>query len=142
MSPNERIEWAKDDLTSLLDRLRDHGLGLSAGDYLRVWAVYVRAFETGQLALAPAACCWNVASSMSATAASVVSSILVMVGPASVISRWARADVDTLAGENPERPRAAANAIEKHPACAAAISSSGLVPGSSSKREPKEYFPS
>ena len=79
---------------------------------------------------------------MSGTRASVVSSILVIVGPASVTSRVTRAEVETLCGENPARPSAALRAIEKQPAWAAPISSSGLVPGFSSKREPKEYFPS
>src|SRR5438132_8227448 len=37
---------------------------------------------------------------------------------------------------------AADRAIEKHAACAAAISSSGFVPGPSAKRELYEYLPS
>jgi hypothetical protein len=46
-----------------------------------------------------------------------------------------------LVGVIPARPRPAANAIEKHPACAAPISSSGLVPEPFSKREIKENGP-
>src|SRR6185437_5130046 len=45
-------------------------------------------------------------------------------------------------GVNPACPRPSARAIEKQPACAAAISSSGLVPFSFSKRVLKEYRPS
>ena len=47
----------------------------------------------------------------------------------------------TRSGSKPARPRPALRAIEKQPACAAAMSSSGLVPASSPKREPTEYLP-
>src|SRR5262245_14235259 len=44
-------------------------------------------------------------------------------------------------GVKPLLPRPADNAIEKHPAWAAPISSSGLVPGAPSKRVRNEYAP-
>ncbi len=50
--------------------------------------------------------------------------------------------VSTLSGSWPARPRSPDSAIEKHPAWAAAISSSGLVPSPSSKRDWNEYGPS
>src|SRR6185312_13628728 len=45
-------------------------------------------------------------------------------------------------GVNPAWPRPSASAIEKQPACAGAISSSGLVPFSFSNRVLNEYRPS
>src|SRR5213075_1678514 len=45
-------------------------------------------------------------------------------------------------GVKPAFPRPADSAMEKHPACAAAINSSGLVPSASSNRDANEYFPS
>src|SRR6516165_12482985 len=44
-----------------------------------------------------------------------------------------------LAGVSFAVPNCAESAIEKHAACAAAINSSGLVPGASSNRVLKEY---
>src|SRR5258706_4317663 len=45
-------------------------------------------------------------------------------------------------GVTPAFPRPTDGAMEKHPACAAAISSSGLVPPASSNRDANEYLPS
>src|SRR6187431_2341228 len=42
----------------------------------------------------------------------------------------------------PALPSSAEKTIEKQPACAAAMSSSGFVPGPFSKRVPKEYWAS
>jgi len=61
-----------------------------------------------------------------------------MVALPSTRSRCTRASVATRLGGNPSRSKAAARAMEKHPAWAAAMSSSGLVPSPSSKREGKE----
>ncbi len=49
--------------------------------------------------------------------------------------------VDTRFGSKPALASAFANAIEKQPAWAAPISSSGLVPAPSSKRDWNEYAP-
>jgi len=59
------------------------------------------------------------------TSATVTSSILVIVGPA---PRCTVADVSMVAGGWPALVSWAARNIEKQPACAAPISSSGLVP--------------
>src|SRR5205807_3541853 len=69
-------------------------------------------------------------------------SILVMPKPASVFSRWTLAVVSTRVGVKPALANPLDNAIEKQPAWAAAMSSSGLVPAPSSKRELNEYWPS
>src|SRR2546427_5335675 len=62
-----------------------------------------------------------------------------MVKPASSFSRVRVASVLMLSGVMPAFPSCAESAMEKHPACAAAISSSGLVPCPSSKRVLNEY---
>jgi hypothetical protein len=59
--------------------------------------------------------------------------------PSPTLSMWTPAVVSTLSGSYPALPSSPASAIEKQPACAPAISSSGLVPGPSSKRDPNEY---
>ena len=55
--------------------------------------------------------------------------------PPSTGSRWSVASVSTLSGVTPALPSSAERAIEKQPAWAAAISSSGFVPSPSSKRD-------
>src|SRR4029453_18462166 len=65
-----------------------------------------------------------------------------MVGAPSTVPRWTLAVLRMLVGLWPARPSAAASAIEKHPACAAPINSSGLVPAPLSKRDTNEYDPS
>src|SRR5689334_22046008 len=65
---------------------------------------------------------------------------LVTVQPAGgTLSRLTSALTSTRSGVKPALPSSAENAMAKHPACAAAINSSGLVPAPDSKREPKEY---
>jgi hypothetical protein len=54
------------------------------------------------------------------------------------LSRWTLAVVSTEVGVKPASARPLENAIEKQPACAAPISSSGFVPSPSSKRDLKE----
>src|SRR3954468_8122673 len=100
------------------------------------------ALETGQFALAVSACSSKAAGSIPGTSASVTSAILVMPKPASVLSRYTLAVVSTRVGVNPALARPLESAIEKQPAWAAAMSSSGLVPAPSSKRELNEYCPS
>src|SRR5882672_2319127 len=79
---------------------------------------------------------------MFGTSASVCSSILLILKPASFLVRYTLASVATRFGVKPARLKPAARAIEKQPAWAAPISSSGLVPTPSSKRDEKEYEPS
>jgi hypothetical protein len=69
---------------------------------------------------------------------SVDSSLRVIVGLPSTVSIVTSAVVLTESGTCSSALSAAASAIEKQPACAAAISSSGLVPSPLSKREAKE----
>jgi len=56
----------------------------------------------------------------------------------SSLSRWTSAVVLTESGSWPAWLSSPASAMEKQPACAAAISSSGFVPSPLSKREAKE----
>src|SRR5476651_675353 len=63
----------------------------------------------------------------------------VTVGPVGSISNVMVAVVLMDVGVKPALPSSAENAIEKQPACAAAISSSGFVPTPFSKRVLKEY---
>jgi hypothetical protein len=97
-----------------------------------------RAFEIGQLTFAPAATSWNLASSIPGTSASVTSWIFWMPKPSPTLPKWTCACVDTLVGSKPALPKPAESAIEKHPAWAAPMSSSGLVPGLSSNRVENE----
>src|SRR3954470_4865353 len=62
-----------------------------------------------------------------------------MVKPASVLSKVSVALVSIEVGVKPPLPSSAESAIEKQPACAAAISSSGFVPTPFSNRVEKEY---
>src|SRR5690606_4909778 len=101
-----------------------------------------RARDTGHPSFAALAWLWNASSERPGTTARVTSSIPMMDGPPSRVSRVTRASVWIRSGGWPAVASRAASAIEKHPACAAAMSSSGLVPTPSSKREPKEYDPS
>jgi hypothetical protein len=100
------------------------------------------AFDTGQPFLAFSACSRKAFSSTPGTSASVSSSILVISKPSPTFSRWTWAVVWMRFGLRPAFVRPAERAIEKQPACAAPISSSGFVPLPSSKRETKEYSPS
>src|ERR1700733_880435 len=62
-----------------------------------------------------------------------------MVHPESSFSNDNVTVVEMLSGVRFALPNWAESAIEKHPACAAAINSSGFVPGAFSKRVVKEY---
>jgi hypothetical protein len=70
--------------------------------------------------------------------ARVVSVIPVMAQPPSCDSNRTRASVSTDSGVLPPSASIALNCMEKQPACAAAMSSSGFVPGPSSIRERNE----
>src|SRR6185503_10703291 len=78
---------------------------------------------------------------MPGTRPSVSRSMRWIVGPASVGRRCTLAVVRTDSAGCPCSAITLASAIEKHAACAAAISSSGLVPSPSSKRDANEYAP-
>ncbi len=86
----------------------------------------------------PSACSWKALLSIPGTWASVVSSMRVMPNPSPTFSRWTRAAVWMRVGGWPALVRPAERAMEKQPAWAAAISSSGFVPLPSSKRDANE----
>src|SRR5919108_189047 len=93
------------------------------------------AFDTGQPSLAAWACCWNSSWSIPGTLARERSRMCVIAKPSPTWSSWTVASVSTLSGSWPACPSPADSAIEKQPAWAAAISSSGFVPSPSSKRD-------
>src|SRR5262249_8849441 len=96
----------------------------------------------GQVFLVCSVCSRNFASSIPGTSASVFTSMVVIFGPPPTISNFTVAVVLIRFAGWPASARLAENAIEKHPASAAAISSSGLVLFPSSKRDENEYGPS
>jgi hypothetical protein len=87
------------------------------------------AFDTGQFALEKATFSSNSLASTPGTLARVSSSIFSISGPA---PRWTTAVVSIDFGGNPAVDSCAARNIEKHPACAAPINSSGVVPPAAS----------
>ena len=94
--------------------------------------------ETGQFALAPAARDWNCSSPMPGTQDSFSRWTAVMVHFPSTCSSDTLACVAMRVGVKPARVSSAVSAMVKQPACAAASNSSGLVPGSFSKRVTNE----
>src|SRR5213078_4262291 len=108
----------------------------------RLICVPASAFETGQPFLVCSAISSNLALSIPGTSASVFKSIVVIFGAPSTISNFTVAVVLTRFAGLPAFSRLAESAIEKQPASAAPMSSSGLVPFPSSKRDEKEYGPS
>src|SRR5260370_32516855 len=103
-------------------------------------SVPARACDTGQFFFAVSACSRKVSASMPGTSPSVLSSIVVILKPSPTFSRLTFALVLMRVGLNPPFVNPAARAIEKHPACAAPINSSGFVPVPSSNLEAKEYW--
>ena len=91
------------------------------------------ACDTGQPAFAASAASPNAAASIPGTTARIVSALFVIPVPGTNVTV---AEVESRSGGLPARASAPASAIEKHDACAAAISSSGLVlpPDASSER--------
>ena len=91
------------------------------------------AVETGQFCLAPSAAAMNAASSIPGTVASTESWIFVIPVPGTKVTV---ASTSSRSGGVPPCASPCESAIEKHAACAAAISSSGLVrPSDSSARD-------
>ncbi len=93
-----------------------------------------RSLETGQILQAVSAAFWNAASSAPGTLASTTRWALVIVKPPPFIEPEICALVRISSAVSPSAPRTPESCIEKQAACAAAISSSGLVPASSPKR--------
>src|SRR5580693_5747411 len=99
-----------------------------------------RTFDTGHPALALVAAVLKASGLAPGTFATTSRWTAVMVQPASSFSMVSVADVLMLSGLRFAPPSWADSAIEKHAAWAAAISSSGFVPGASSNRVVKEYL--
>src|SRR5947209_1832201 len=95
--------------------------------------------EIGQPALAASAVAVNFAGSIPGIFAVTSKCDSMTVQPASVLSIVIVAVVWMDSGVMPALPSSAENAIEKQPAWAAAMSSSGFVPAPFSKRVLKEY---
>src|SRR5439155_13592026 len=99
------------------------------------------AFDTGHPRLASSAAFWNPACSRPGTRPCTLSSILVILGAPSTISRVHAAVVSTRVTGFPAFSRPADRAMLKQAACAAAISSSGFVPFFPSNRVANVYGP-
>src|SRR5208337_2364340 len=97
-------------------------------------------FDTGHPFSAASAYFWNVAASAPGTFPTTSMWLAVIVHPESNLSSDKVTVVEMLSGVRFAPPSCADSAIEKHPACAAAISSSGFVPGEFSNRVVNEYF--
>src|SRR5262245_52250543 len=95
--------------------------------------------DTGQPFLAFSAAVWKSGGEAPGTLARTFRCTAVIVKPASVLSSVTVASVWMLSAFLPALSSCADSAIEKQPACAAAISSSGFVPLPSSKRVLNEY---
>src|SRR5712692_8756269 len=95
--------------------------------------------ETGKPLLALSAAFWKAAASAFGTRPTTSRWTAVMVQPESSFSMVRVAVVMMLSGVRLAPPNCAESAMEKQAACAAAISSSGLVPGAFSKRVVNEY---
>src|SRR5215469_17324399 len=96
-------------------------------------------FDTGHPFSAASAYFWKVAASAPGTLPTTSIWLAVMVQPESSLSSESVTVVEMLSGVRLAPPSCAESAIEKHPACAAAISSSGFVPGAFSNRVVNEY---
>jgi hypothetical protein len=96
--------------------------------------VALSTLDTGQLAFAPEAISWNLPLSMFGTRARVVRWIAVIAKPPGTWSSVRRASVSIASAVYPALSSENDSAMVKHPAWAAAISSSGLVPLPSPKR--------
>src|SRR3989475_2552322 len=98
-----------------------------------------RSWEAGQPLLAFSAAFWKAAASALGTRPTTSRCTAVIAHPESCFSMVRVAEVLMLSGVRLAPPNCAERAIEKQAAWAAAISSSGLVPGVFSKRVAKEY---
>src|SRR5580692_7640355 len=96
-------------------------------------------FDTGHPFSAASAYFWKVAASAPGTFPTTSIWLAVIVHPESSFSIVSVILVLMLSGVRLAPPSCTDSAIEKHAACAAAINSSGFVPGPFSNREVKEY---
>src|SRR6266849_5730258 len=96
-------------------------------------------FDTGHPFSAASAYFWNVAASAPGTLPTTSMWLAVIVHPEYSLSSESVTVVEMFSGVRFAPPNCADSAIEKQPACAAAINSSGLVPGALSNRVANEY---
>jgi hypothetical protein len=96
-------------------------------------------FDTGHPFSAASAYFWKVAASAPGTFPTTSMWLAVIVHPESSLSIVSVTLVEMLSAVRFAPPNCPDSAIEKHPACAAAINSSGLVPGAFSNRVVNEY---
>src|SRR5688572_6085773 len=120
--------------------MRSGARGRQLSSVASIVIVAFSTFDTGHPALALLAAVSNVAASAPGTDAFTTRCTAVIENPSPTFSNDTLADVRMLAGVRPIVPSCADSAIEKQPACAAAISSSGLVPLPSSNRVLNEYW--
>src|ERR1700719_3696283 len=99
----------------------------------------LKSFETGQPVSAALTAASNLALSAPGMFATRSRWLLVMEKPSPTLARVMVAVVSSFCAVMPALPSCAESAIVKHPACAAANNSSGLVPTPFSKRVLKEY---
>src|SRR6266480_1191092 len=98
-----------------------------------------KTFDTGHQALAFCAAVLNASALAPGIFAVTSRCTAVMVHPGSSFSMVSVAEVEMLSGVRFALPNCTESAMEKHAACAAAINSSGFVPGAFSNRVLKEY---
>src|ERR1700722_6662974 len=99
----------------------------------------LKSFETGQPVSAALTAASNLALSAPGMVATRSRGLLVIEKPSPTLSNVMVAVVSSFCAFIPAPPSCAERAIVKHPACAAARSSSGLVPTPFSKRVLNEY---
>src|SRR5580692_982552 len=99
----------------------------------------LKSFETGHPVSAALTAASNLALSAPGTCATRSRWLFVIANPSASFSSEIVAVVSSLLAVNPAPPSCAESAMVKHPACAAARSSSGLVPTPFSNRVLKEY---
>ena len=127
---------------SLIDRLKTH-VETPVSDYAGCWTLTssvisaFSSFEIGQFRLASSASSRSRDSSIPGTSAESVKSERDTWKDSPSWSSLTRASVSSEPSLIPSRAKAKDRAMVKHPACDAAISSSGLVPGSFLKRVEK-----
>ena len=109
-------------------------LSLGCASFADIEIFAFSTFDTGQPDLVCSAISMKVLSSMLGIFATHTRSLCVMANPSPTFSSRTAASVWMESAVNPALPRPADSAIEKQAACAAPMSSSGFVPGPSSKR--------
>src|SRR6266498_864327 len=136
-------QFRHDDITSRAATLDTLVLGVDAASGYASFALIVivafNTFDTGHPFSAASAYFWKVAASAPGTFPTTSRWLAVIAHPESSFSMVSVTLVEIFSGVRLAVPNCADRAIEKHAACAAAINSSGFVPGAFSNRVVKEY---